>query len=74
MGKRDHKQRKKKERQERLRREKHLRQYRPGVPGDEDDLDGPEDYDLELPPPTATERMLRGLAGGSSLLGKLRGS
>jgi tetratricopeptide (TPR) repeat protein len=80
MARKDRKQQKKrKERQDRLRREKHLRLYGPGVPGSDlvpdtgDDLDEENETDLDLPPETATERMLRGIGGGSSLVGKLRG-
>ena len=70
MGNKDRKQRKKKERQERLRKEKHLRHYGGETP-DEYFEGGPEDLDLELPSPTATERMMRNRA--PSALGKLGG-
>jgi len=70
MGKKDRKQRKKKERQERLRKQKHLRHYGGDSPDEYSD-EGPDELDLELPSPTATERMLRHQA--PSVLGNLGG-
>jgi tetratricopeptide (TPR) repeat protein len=75
MARKDRKQKKKKERQERLRQEKHLRHYGPGgffvdLPPEEMD-DAGEEIDLDLPPETATERMLRNRTRGAGLLGKL---
>lgn len=64
MGKRDREQRKKKDRRDRIRRAKHQQHYGPEA--------GPDD-ELELPPETATERMLWEWSRRPSLFGRLRG-
>ena len=64
MGKQDRKQQKKKQRQDRLRREKHERHFGQGSGGDVlfggDRDEEVFDPGLNLPPPTATERAMRG--------------
>ena len=67
MGKKDRNQRKKKDRQDRLRRAKHRQHYGPNAGFD----GGPAD-ELELPPETATERLLWERSRRPSLLGRLR--
>lgn len=66
MGKHDRDRRRKKERQDRIRRARHRRHHGSGP------TDDPAD-ELELPPETATERMLWEWSRRPSLLGRLRG-